>query len=195
VVLSDRWFRYSEDRLPIACFALCFAVDLAVFYLCPWWGAAAWLILGIFPKACISSWGHHHQHLYMFRPAWLNRCLEFILGFQTGATSHAWFLHHVVGHHPHYKDQSQDESAWQTPSGRQMGTIEYAVVVTATSYWRCNRNGPRFPRHWRIFLSMLVLHLAAVAMFCWYNCRTYLDFSLYHRLAYLLSPCRPELGK
>ncbi len=130
-------FRHPEDRVPVALFLACFALDLSVFVLAEsLWVPPLYFALGIIPKGWISAWNHHHQHLSFFRPAWANRLLEVAFGFQTGVTSHAWFLHHVVGHHPNYLDQSKDESAWQRADGSTMREHEYAATVALTAYPR-----------------------------------------------------------
>lgn len=168
-VLESRFFRYQADRLPVACFFGWFSLDVVVFFLAEWWIAAAWMAVGIFPKACICSFGHHHQHLPTFKQPVLNRLLEIVLGFQTGITSHAWWLHHVVGHHQHYRDQERDESAWKTRSGRQMGTVEYGVVIAGTGYWRAFKSGFGYPQQMRIFVFMTLLQLALLTALFLYN--------------------------
>lgn len=166
-------FRHRADRLPVAVFGAYFALDLLVFFLADsLWLVVAWLLLGIFPKACICSFGHHHQHLPTFRATWANRLLEIMYGFQTGITSHAWFLHHVVGHHRNYLDQAKDESRWQRRDGTKMGMVEYCLVTAATGYWRAWQVGAHYPKQRRIFLSMGLLQLALLALACawdWVN--------------------------
>lgn len=153
-------FRYKADRIPVLLFTLLFGLDLLIFSFVENLAVVCvWMVIGILPKACICSFGHHHQHLETFHQPILNRCLEVILGFQTGVTSHAWFLHHVVGHHQNYKDQALDESRWQRADGTTMGVIEYSAVLTGTSYIRAYRAGPRFPRQRRIFVFMLLLQV------------------------------------
>ncbi len=117
-----RFFRFAEDRIPVLLFATYFAADLWVLFTATtWWFPILWWAFGIIPKGWICSWNHHHQHLTFFRVAWANRLLEIMFGFQTGVTSHAWFLHHVVGHHRNYLDQTLDESRWARPDGSIMG--------------------------------------------------------------------------
>ena len=162
--------RYRADRIPVLLFTLLFVLDLLVFFFVESLAfVGAWMVIGIFPKACISSFGHHHQHLPTFhRPIW-NRCLEVILGFQTGITGHAWFLHHVVGHHQHYKDQALDESRWQREDGSKMGVLEYAAVLFGTGYFRAYMAGARFSRHRRIFVAMILLQVALLSLLFFVN--------------------------
>lgn len=159
-----RLFRYREDRLPIAVISLVFALDVllyatvdSVFVL------AAWTLLGILPKAHICAWNHHHQHVPVFQVPALNRLLEVMYGLQTGITSHAWVLHHSLGHHKNYLDQTEDESRWQRRDGRIMGELEYTLEVGLTAYPRAWAVGRQFPNHRRIFLWMGLLTLAVVA--------------------------------
>lgn len=166
-------FRFSEDRLPVAIFAAYFAADLAVFFLATsWWVPVLWLAIGVIPKGWISAWNHHHQHLSFFRAAWANRLLEVMFGFQTGVTSHAWFLHHVVGHHPNYLDQDKDESTWQRADGTTMAEHEYSFDVAITAYPRAWKVGAKYPAQRRTFLIMGLLHVALLAVgfaWNWYN--------------------------
>ena len=104
-----------------------------------------------------------------FNYALPNRLLEIIFGFQTGITSHAWFLHHVIGHHQHYLDQEKDESRWKRDDGTPMGEMEYAFVVAATGYPRAYSQGYRKPKHKQIFVSMLLLQLVLLGGLFWYN--------------------------
>jgi fatty acid desaturase len=121
---------------------------------------AIWFVVGIFPKAWICAWNHHHQHLPPFRHSILNRLLEFMYGFQTGAISNLWVLHHVLGHHQHYLNPDLDENRWKRPDGQPMTVLEYTVDITLTSYPRALRVGTRFPRQRRV---MVVMGLATTA--------------------------------
>ena len=105
-------FRYREDMLPVICIVSLSVLDLLVFFQARGvWMLTAWLVLVLGPKACICSWNHHHQHLHTFYQSVLNRLLELCYAFHTGITTNAWVLHHVVGHHVNYLDQTRDESA------------------------------------------------------------------------------------
>lgn len=157
-------FRNPRDRAPIAIIAGYFALDVAVYF------AAdsrlfvlAWMVVGIIPKACVCAWNHHHQHVPTFRSRALNRALEFVYGLQTGLVSHGWTLHHVIGHHRNYLDQTRDESRWKTRSGRRMGVLEYSFSVALTAYPRALRVGRRFPRQRGVLVRALVYTSAALA--------------------------------
>ncbi len=163
-------FRYKEDRIPIAIFLLYFLVDLGIFF---WiqsvWFLAAWFLLGLIPKACICAWNHHHQHVMTFKQPFYNRLLEIVYAFQTGISSHAWVLHHVVGHHTHYLDQTKDESRWKRKNGTTMGMLEYSLNVALTAYPRAFEVGRKFPQKMPVFLGMGFLILALLGLAFWYN--------------------------
>lgn len=163
-------FRHPEDRIPVLLFTCVFALDLTVYFTAhSWWFPILWLGLGIIPKGWISAWNHHHQHVTMFRHALPNRLLEIMFGFQTGITSHAWFLHHVLGHHRNYLDQEKDESRWMRPDGTTMGELEYSLVTTLTAYPRAFKVGLKHPKALRVFLGMGALQVALLGVLFWHN--------------------------
>lgn len=165
-----QFFRYKEDRLPIAIFASYFALDVFVFfYVQSIWFLIAWFALGIIPKACICAWNHHHQHVMTFKQPVLNRMLEVIYAFQTGISSHAWVLHHVVGHHLNYLDQTKDESRWKRRSGSTMGMVEYSLNVALTAYPRAFMVGLKHRKKLPVFVGMGLLITALLVMAFWYN--------------------------
>jgi fatty acid desaturase len=164
------FFRYKADRLPIAVFATYFALDVAVYLMISnFWLLLGWLLLGIFPKACICAWNHHHQHVLTFKQKWLNRLLELVYGFQTGVTSNAWVLHHTIGHHQNYLDQTKDESRWKRLDGTAMGEIEYSLNVALTAYPRAYKVGTKYKKPLKTFLWMGALQVALLAGLFAYN--------------------------
>ncbi|MBK03263.1 MAG: fatty acid desaturase [Deltaproteobacteria bacterium] len=165
-------FRYTEDRLPVAIFTAYFALDVILFFTVQsFWVLLLWLVLGIIPKACISAWNHHHQHVMTFKQPLLNRLLEIVYTFHTGITGNAWVLHHVVGHHLHYLDQEKDESRWKRLDGTKMGEQEYSLNVAMTAYPRAYQVGLKFKKHMKIFLWMCLLSLTLLSLAFWYNWR------------------------
>ena len=164
-------FRHPEDRIPVLLFACVFALDLTVYFTAQsWWLPLLWFGVMIIPKGWISAWNHHHQHLPMFRHAVPNRLLEIVFGFQTGVTSHTWFLHHVVGHHLNYLDQEKDESTWKRPDGTIMGEVEYSLKTALTAYPRAYRVGrERYQKALPIFLSMIAVQVALLGVLFWHN--------------------------
>ena len=72
-----RFFRFREDRLPIAIILVIFAFDVFVYLRVDSIPLlAAWTVLGILPKGHICAWNHHHQHVNTFEQSVLNRALE-----------------------------------------------------------------------------------------------------------------------
>lgn len=166
-------FRHKEDRIPVALFLTVFAVDLCVFsFATAWWVPVAYSAVMAIPKGWICSWNHHHQHRLTFKHWIPNRLIELVFGFQTGVTSHTWFLHHVVGHHVNYLDQSKDESRWKRDDGSMMGEAEYSLTVAITAYPRAWKVGAKYPRARKTFLRMGLLQLAILGGFFavnWWN--------------------------
>ena len=162
-------FKYSQDRLPVALFAAYFLCDLVVYARAR--GVAvllAWFLLGILPKAWICAWNHNHQHVPPFRHALLNRLLTLMYGFQTGAITNLWVLHHVLGHHRHYLDPRRDQNRWRRVDGTPMSLLEYTVNITVTSYPRALRVGRKFRRQRRVLLlsGLLTLLMLGAALYC-----------------------------
>lgn len=165
-----RLLRYQEDRLPVGLIVGWFALDVAVFFCVrSTWLLLLWFGIGIIPKGCIAAWNHHHQHLMTFRLPVLNRLLEIVYGFHTGITSNVWVLHHVVGHHVHYLDQSKDKSRWKRGDGRRMGRIEYDIQVTLTAYPRAIASGLRHRQYLGVLFGMMAVTATLLGLAAWYN--------------------------
>ncbi|MEM7328160.1 MAG: fatty acid desaturase [Pseudomonadota bacterium] len=169
---AARWtvFRFQEDRLPVAIFVALFALDVLVFATVTAWPIVlAWAALSVPAKVCIASWNHHHQHVPFFHSATCNRLIEVIFGLQTGAVSNVWVLHHNLGHHDHYMDQSKDESAWRAPNGRVMSTSEYTWKLAMTGYVCAFQNSANHPAIRRTFVIMTLFHIALLGVLVWLN--------------------------
>ncbi len=120
-------------------------------------------ILMILPRGAICAWNHHHQHRHVFKQAYLNRILEFFYALHTGVTSNLWLLHHNLGHHKNYLDQSIDESRWQRKDGSTMGSLEYSLVIALTAYQRGYGVGKSHPKQQRIYLTYTALTFIILA--------------------------------
>jgi len=156
-------FRYSADRPYVAAFLAQSALDVTVYLtvnnpllLLLYFG------LTIFARAPICAFNHHHQHLTTFKYEWLNRLIEIPYALQTGISSHAWVLHHSVGHHLNYLDQRKDESRWARDDGSKMGEAEYSIITFLTAYPRAWEVSARYPKFRRIFAVMGLLTLCLV---------------------------------
>lgn len=169
-VMKLRFFRFKEDRFPVALILGMFALDLIVFFTVQnILVLIAWFAVTIAPKICICSWNHHHQHLATFRQKILNRLLEIVYALQTGITTNAWVLHHNLGHHLNYLDQSKDESGWKRADGKTMGELEYTWTIALTGYLRAFRVGRRHPKYEPSFWGMGVFVVILVAGLLYLN--------------------------
>lgn len=161
-------FKHKEDILPVSLVLVLTLIDFTLYFTIdsPAVLAGYWLLM-LVPKGVVCAWNHHHQHTMTFRSAALNRLLELAYAFHTGATSNLWVLHHVLGHHHNFLDQSKDESRWMRKDGKTMGEIEYTLNVALTSYYRGYQVGKRFPKAQKVFLVFslitLVLLLGLIA--------------------------------
>ncbi|MBF0470822.1 MAG: fatty acid desaturase [Gammaproteobacteria bacterium] len=161
-------FRYPADRIPVTIILLLSLLDFSLYFLVDavWVLALFWLLM-IIPKGKIGAWNHHHQHTPTFRKRPLNLLLEFFYALHTGVTTNMWLLHHVLGHHLNFLDQSKDESRWQCRSGRTMGEVEYTLNVAGTAHIRAYGVGRRYPKLQRKFVIYTVTTLLVVAVLTW----------------------------
>lgn len=163
-------FRNPADRIPLLFILSLSALDLLLYFVVE----NVWLLIGYFlilviPKGCICAWNHHHQHTLTFNQMPLNRLLEFFYAFHTGVTTNLWLLHHVLGHHHNYLDQTKDESRWMRADGSTMGVLEYTFSVALTSYYRGYQVGKKYPRHYRQHVIFSLLTASLVAILCYFK--------------------------
>lgn len=163
-------FRYKEDRVPTLIISSLFFCDLAVyFYVESVPLVVFWVVLGLLPKACIGAWNHHHQHVNTFLHTLPNRLLETIYTFQTGISTNVWVLHHNLGHHTNYLDQTKDESRWKRQDGSVMGVIEYTLTVALTGYYRTYKVGKNHPKFQKGFFRMGVVAILLLGLLLLHN--------------------------
>ena len=163
-------FRNPADRIPVAIVVLLTLLDFSVYLLMDsvWYLAAYWLVF-VIPKGAISAWNHHHQHHRTFDSTVLNRLLEQSYALHSGATTNLWLLHHVLGHHKHYLDQTIDESRWTRADGTQMGIFEYTVTIAVTSFYRAYKVGDRHRAQRRTFVIFTGITFLLVGALTWYR--------------------------
>lgn len=112
--------------------------------------------------------------------------LEVVYTFHTGITTNTWVLHHNLGHHLNYLDQSKDESGWKRKDGTIMGPIEYTLTIAATGYTRAFGVGKRYPKFQKDFISMGFVNLAfLVTLFAFKPTATTLVFIIPMLIVYL----------
>ncbi|MBN4053451.1 fatty acid desaturase [Haliea sp. AH-315-K21] len=163
-------FRFPPDRLPVFLVLAFSMIDFSVYFLVDnmvW--LIGYLLLMIIPRSLICAWNHHHQHTPTFYAKPLNHILEFFYALHTGATTNLWVLHHVLGHHRHFLDQSLDESAWQSKDGKIMSALKYTLVIAATAYFRGFQVGKKFTRVQRNFVFYSLLTLLGIILLCWFR--------------------------
>jgi len=157
-------FRNPVDRARTAIVFLTTGVSVALYALVdnPWILLGYWVLM-LVPRGGMSAWNHHHQHCFTFRSTALNRAVELCYGLHTGMTTHVWLLHHVLGHHINYLDQTKDESRWMRADGTKMGLLEYVLVVSGTAYGRAYAVGHKHPKHQRVLVQYSLLMFGLVA--------------------------------
>ncbi len=163
-------FRFPEDRIPVAIILSISCIDFFLYFNIenPYALVSYWIVM-IIPKGKMCAWNHHHQHTFTFRSKALNRLLEFFYALQTGVTTNLWLLHHVLGHHLNFLDQTKDESRWKRKDGSQMGELEYSFNVAGTAYYRGYQVGKCYPKIQKEFLLYSALTFSIVAGFVYYK--------------------------
>lgn len=162
--------RKKIDYYPITVILLVLGVDLGVFLFSHSLTIPIiWAIASLFIKGLICSWNHHHQHYKFFSHAWANRLIELIMGLHTGIIGEAWVLHHTLGHHLNYLDQTKDESAWKTPSGRVMSYFEYTFRVGILAYPLALEVGKRHPKSRNRLIQNFLMTVAVLGLLAWVN--------------------------
>lgn len=163
-------FKHSADRIPVTIILLASLLDFSLYlFVENIFILIIYFVLMILPKSQICAWNHHHQHTPTFRFKLANRVLEFFYALHTGVTTNLWVLHHVLGHHHNFLDQKKDESRWLDSNGRQMGEIEYTLIVASTAYYRGYQVGKSHPKAQKIFLTYGLITFALVALLLWAN--------------------------
>lgn len=164
------FFNYKADRVPFFIIITYFIVDIIIYlnvdsvlFL------IIWFLLGIWPKGNICAWNHHHQHCLTFKNSFFNRLLEIMYGLQTGIFGFTWVLHHNLGHHLNYLDQTKDESRWKNSKGKTMGRLRYTAEVSATSYLRAYKVGLKHPKVFKNFLMMFFVTLIIAGVLTYYR--------------------------
>lgn len=111
---------------------------------------------------------HNHHHVNVFTRDWLNRPFEVIMYLQTGTSPFSWTIHHNIGHHHDYLDQSRDPARWQEKDGRTMSRIKYDVMNALLIYPEIWKIGQRFPvlfgrfKRWLLISNLVLLALLII---------------------------------
>ena len=163
-------FRFAADRLPVFIILTFSLLDFIMYFIVDniWW-LLLYFLLMIFPKGLICAWNHHHQHTHTFYLKPLNRLHDFFFALHTGATTNLWVLHHVLGHHKNFLDQSSDESRWQREDGKTMSPLEYAFSIASTAYYRGFQVGKKFARVQFDYVLYSLLTFSILILLCWFK--------------------------
>ena len=95
--------------------------------------------------------------------------MEFFYALHTGAATNLWVLHHVLGHHHNYLDQTLDASRWKRQDGTQMGELEYSLIIALTAYYRGYQVGKTHPKVKKTFLIYSSITFLLVGLLVWYK--------------------------
>lgn len=149
--------RHPRDLAPLLLVLGVFAVQLWAFFTFdnPWQLAGLVALLMVVQVSC-GAVCHNHHHTALFTRAWANRLIETVMYLQTGTSPLSWTIHHNIGHHHDYLDQSRDPARWQEADGRVMHRLKYDFYNAAMIYpeiWKIGRRHPAlFARFKRWFL-------------------------------------------
>ena len=161
--------REPIDVVPVtAIFAVTIA-QLAIFLGLhdPWTALAAVALL--FPvQLNFAGMCHNHHHCRTFRAPFANRVFEVAMFFQLGMLPYGYTLHHNIGHHRHYLDQTRDSNRWRRADGGTMASWEFAARLCWHMYptvWRIGRDHPQVFRKFRRMAAVCgTLLLSAIAV-------------------------------
>jgi len=106
---------------------------------------------------------HNHHHLNTFHHGLLNRAFEVMMFLQLGMLPYVYTLHHNIGHHRNYMDQTRDSNRWRRADGSVMGSWEFAWVLCLDMYPNALRIGRRYPAVLRRFRRMAWVCAAVLA--------------------------------
>jgi len=156
-VVASPWlatvFREPIDAIPVAAIVTVAVLQLAIFTLVHDPLHVLATVAALFPlQLNFAGMCHNHHHCNTFRHWLPNRALEVLMFFQLGMLPYGYTLHHNIGHHRHYRDQSVDSNRWRRPDGSIMGSWEFAWKLCVAMYptvWRIGRKHPAVFRKFR----------------------------------------------
>ena len=88
--------------------------------------------------------------------------------YKLGISGYTWVLHHNMGHHINFLDQTKDESRWKDKQNKQMGRLRYGLEVAGTAYFRAFHVGAKYPRirrYWLLTVAAVVLILGTLTVY------------------------------
>lgn len=157
--------RNIRDWKPVAFILTIATIQMALFFLVDNLFIVAVVVAALIPfQVSASALNHNHHHCPTFRWGWMNRVYECVLFLQTGASPFTWTLHHNIGHHERFMDQTRDTSPWKKPNGEAMSRTWYCLRNTAMMYpqaWIVGLDHPKLFFRFLTFLGVSSLLLGA----------------------------------
>lgn len=155
------------DALPVAVILAIGGIQLAIFAGLDDPRVVLLAVTLLFPwQLALAGMCHNHHHCPTFRHALANRAFEVVMFFQLGMLPYGYTLHHNIGHHRHYLDQTVDTNRWRRPDGRTMGSWEFAGRLCLAMYPNVWRIGRAHPALFRKFRRMACVCLALFLGLC-----------------------------
>ena len=150
-----RVLREPIDALPDAAITAIAAAQLAIFGWLDDPRAVLAAAVLLFPwQLNLAGMCHNHHHYPTFRSPLANRGFEVLMFFQLGMLPYGYTLHHNIGHHRHYLDQTVDTNRWRRADGGTMGSWEFAWRLCLAMYPNVWRIGRTHPALFRKFMRM-----------------------------------------
>ncbi len=161
--------REPIDVVPVIAIFAVTGLQLAIFACLSQPRHVALAVALLFPlQLNFAGMCHNHHHRNTFRHRLANRVFEVAMFFQLGMLPYGYTLHHNIGHHRHYLDQSRDSNRWRRLDGTVMGPWEFATRLCLAMYptvWRIGRRHPGvFRKFRRMALACAALLAAALAI-------------------------------
>lgn len=153
--LLSNLLREPVDALPVAAITAIACAQLAIFGWLDDPRAVLAAVALLFPwQLNLAGMCHNHHHHATFRSPLANRVFEVLMFFQLGMLPYGYTLHHNIGHHRHYLDQSVDTNRWRRDDGATMGSWEFAWRLCLAMYPNVWRIGRAHPTLFRKFVRM-----------------------------------------
>ena len=161
-----RVFRQPIDALPVAIILAVFGLQLAVFAGLHDPLRVLLAVALLFPvQVNFAGMCHNHHHVNTFRHRPMNRAFEVVMFLQLGMLPFGYTLHHNLGHHRHYLDQTADSNRWRRRDGTAMGPWEFAWALFLDMYPTVVRVGRRHPAVFRRFTRMACVCVTVLGAF------------------------------
>jgi beta-carotene hydroxylase len=158
-------YRHPVDFIPTSLMLGVLGLQGLLFLFVESW---PWVLLGVlllFPiQVNFAGMCHNHHHVAVFRSPLANRAFEVMMFLQLGMLPYGYTLHHNIGHHLHYMDQTRDPNRWREPDGRAMPPWRFAWLLFLNMYPNVIRIGREHPVVYRKFLRMFWVCMGVLAL-------------------------------